>query len=590
MTTPGTGQHAIDPLDPNQMLSLRHWESTDPAQMDPQLSREAVIDCGWGRLIFGHTFTDPQRLVEELQREQAGKRDIALYLRDPQVVAALAPQLLFIDPSLTFRLDLAKPMELPATEGWQIRPVCADDAAEIVRIYRTRGMVPPEAQFFEQEIHAEYIDLLVAERADGAILGTVTGVDHVRAFGDPDHGASLWALAVDAQGNIPGVGEMLVRRLALLYAERQRSFLDLSVLHDNTEAIALYEKLGFQRVPVWCVKNKNPINEHLFTGPDETAELNIYARILVQEARRRGIGVEVLDAAHGYFRLCLGGRSIICRESLTELTSAIAMSRCDDKRLTRRVLVGAGLNVPAQVEASDSDGLCEFLKRHARVVVKPSRGEQGQGVFVDIRTEQALIEAIKAARHFCDTVIIEEFVQGEDLRIVVINHQVVAAAIRRPAEITGDGHSTIHELIERQSRRRERATHGESRIPMDSETEATVLAAGYRMSDLLPEGVCLKVRRTANLHTGGTIHDVTAQLHPALAEAAIAASRALDIPVVGFDFMVAAPDQASYFIIEANERPGLANHEPQPTAERFIDLLFPQTRAIAREPETAHAS
>jgi hypothetical protein len=30
-------------------------------------------------------------------------------------------------------------------------------------------------------------------------------------------------------------------------------------------------------------------------------------------------------------------------------------------------------------------------------------------------------------------------------------------------------------------------------------------------------------------------------------------------------------------IIEANERPGLANHEPQPTAERFVDLLFPNT-------------
>jgi hypothetical protein len=29
--------------------------------------------------------------------------------------------------------------------------------------------------------------------------------------------------------------------------------------------------------------------------------------------------------------------------------------------------------------------------------------------------------------------------------------------------------------------------------------------------------------------------------------------------------------------IEANERPGLANHEPQPTAERFVDLLFPMS-------------
>ncbi|MFI5044232.1 MAG: N-acetylglutaminylglutamine synthetase, partial [Acidimicrobiales bacterium] len=87
------------------------------------------------------------------------------------------------------------------------------------------------------------------------------------------------------------------------------------------------------------------------------------------------------------------------------------------------------------------------------------------------------------------------------------------------------------------------------------------------------------VRRTANLHTGGTIHDVTDELHPALAEVAVRAAEAIGIPVLGLDLMVPAPDQADYVIIEANEQPGLANHEPQPTAERFIDLLFPETAA-----------
>lgn len=83
------------------------------------------------------------------------------------------------------------------------------------------------------------------------------------------------------------------------------------------------------------------------------------------------------------------------------------------------------------------------------------------------------------------------------------------------------------------------------------------------------------MRRTANLHTGGTLEDVTAQLHPVLIDAAVRAARALDIPVVGLDLLVPAPDQPEYVFIEANERVGLANHEPQPTAERFIDLLFP---------------
>jgi D-alanine-D-alanine ligase-like ATP-grasp enzyme len=89
------------------------------------------------------------------------------------------------------------------------------------------------------------------------------------------------------------------------------------------------------------------------------------------------------------------------------------------------------------------------------------------------------------------------------------------------------------------------------------------------------------VRKAANLHTGGTIHDVTATVHPELIAAACRAAEAIRIPVAGIDFIVRDPEKSDYVFIEANERPGLANHEPQPTAERFVDLLFPGTRVLS---------
>jgi D-alanine-D-alanine ligase-like ATP-grasp enzyme len=177
-------------------------------------------------------------------------------------------------------------------------------------------------------------------------------------------------------------------------------------------------------------------------------------------------------------------------------------------------------------------------------------------------------------------VLLEELVPGQDLRVVVIDHEVVAAAVRKPASVIGDGRSTVRELVEAQSRRRAAATAGESRIPMDDATVATVRAYGHEMSDVLPVGEELEVRRTANLHTGGTIHDVTASLHPALVTAAVRASRALDIPVTGLDLLVSDVSGPDHVLIEANERPGLANHSPQPTAERFVDLLFPETASL----------
>jgi D-alanine-D-alanine ligase-like ATP-grasp enzyme len=134
------------------------------------------------------------------------------------------------------------------------------------------------------------------------------------------------------------------------------------------------------------------------------------------------------------------------------------------------------------------------------------------------------------------------------------------------------------DLIRSTSRRRERATEGESRIPLDDTTAEVVAAAGWSMDDVPPNGERIRVRRTANLHTGGTIEDVTDRLHPEIAEASVRAATALGIPVTGLDFLVPAVDGPDYVFIEANERPGLANHEPQPVVERFVDLLVPETR------------
>jgi GNAT-family acetyltransferase (TIGR03103 family) len=259
------------------------------------------------------------------------------------------------------------------------------------------------------------------------------------------------------------------------------------------------------------------------------------------------------------------------------MTSALALKRTDDKQFTREILHQAGLRTPDQILAGKRVDNLRFLNRHKSVVIKPLQGEQGQGISVDVRSEEGLDTAIGKARDFSETILIEQFIDGDDLRIIVINKEVVAAAVRRPPTVIGTGEHNIRDLIERLSRRRSAATGGESSIPVDSETERCISHCGYAMEDILEKDVPLTVRKTANLHTGGTMHDVTDQLHPELGKAAVAAAVALDIPVVGLDFIVTAPDRPEYAIIEANERPGLANHQPQPTAEKFIDFLFPQS-------------
>jgi GNAT-family acetyltransferase (TIGR03103 family) len=577
----------LDPSEDHPEAITLGLHGASPPHMVDAMAKDVKLELGWGRLIFGQTFADSATLTEELRGEAPGRRDICIYARESHVVIAGAPGELFIDPSHTYRLrfpgNSTDKDSTPSPGGVTVRSLeNPTDADAMNRVYVRCGMVPaPVETIWENHLHTNAVTYLLAVRDDdGAVVGTVTGVDHELLFSDPEHGSSLWALAVDPAAAVPGVGEALSRALAEHFRSLGRSYLDLSVAHDNAAAIGLYEKLGFRRVPVLAIKRKNAINEPLFTPPPETVDdLNPYARIIADEALRRGIWVEVLDAETGEMRLTHGGRSVLTRESLSEFTSAIAMCRCDDKRLTRRLVSEAGITVPRARLATFDDGDYDFLREVGEVVVKPTRGEQGKGITVGIVADsgpEELAAALARAQEQHPEVLIEQRVAGNDLRLVVIDGRVVAAALRLPPEVIGTGDHSVRELILAASRRRSAATGGESRIPIDEVTEATIAEAGWKLDDVLPEGTRLCVRHTANLHQGGTIHDVTSQVNAELCRVGVAAADAIGIPVTGIDLLV--PDVAGedYAFIEANERPGLANHEPQPTAAAFIDYLFPR--------------
>ncbi|GAA4284825.1 N-acetylglutaminylglutamine synthetase [Brevibacterium daeguense] len=547
------------------------------------MKQDVIQELGWGRLVFGQTFAEIEEIGRVLRDEAGGTRDICMYLKDPHVLVALHPEEYFIDPSHTYRLDLSELPELPEAPGIEVRPIESKDEAEAInRIYVLRSMVPADVEvMWENHLDNPAVQYLVAvDTADGEIIGTVTGVDHGALFDDPERGSSLWCLAVDPVTPRSGLGGHLAASLAHRMADAGAKFMDLSVMWDNEGAIKLYERMGFRRTPIYGIKRKNAINEKLYAAPpvEGLEELNPYARIIADEAIRRGIRVTVLDADTGYMQLEHGGRSVITRESLSQYTTAVAMSRCEDKRVTRKIVEAAGVRVPQGRNATFDQEDVDFLDEVGTLVVKPVRGEQGAGITIGVKTEKQLREALVRAGGQGSEILLEEYCEGKDLRILVINGRVSAAAIRRPASVVGDGETPLAELIRRQSKRRGAATGGESKIPLDETTEATIREQGYTFEDVLAAGKRLEVRRTANLHTGGTIHDVTERLHPVLAQAALTAAGAIDIPVTGIDLLVPDVEGEEYVFIEANERPGLANHEPQPVPAEFIDYLFPNSK------------
>lgn len=254
-------------LDRYTTPSLHSWEPV-PRGRD-QMKKNASLDCGWGRLIFGQTFSRHEDLIELFLEETEGRRDIAMYVWEHHVLLGMAPYLLFLDPSHTYRLWLHNyrpPKRRLRT--FYIRPLLrAEEAAEINRIYGQCDMVEAdEDTMLQNQATRTFNYFLAFDPEDDRVIGTITGIDHVHAFNDPDNGASFWCLAVDPRRRTRGVGRALVRHTIEHYLARGREYLDLSVLHDNKKAIRLYRSLGFRRVPVYVVKRRNEINRPLYEG------------------------------------------------------------------------------------------------------------------------------------------------------------------------------------------------------------------------------------------------------------------------------------------------------------------------------------
>ena len=195
-------------------------------------SQGVSLDCGWGQIVFGQTFAHRSQAAEVLRAEAAGTRDIAIYLRDAHVFVARHPDEFFVDPSLTYRLDL--PAEQINTEPPPMVTISElgtiEEADEVNAIYARNGMVTAPPEVLLQVASRPEVQHLVARLPTGQVIGTVTVVDHAALFDDPANGSSLWCLTVDPAAAPMGLGQALLGRLAAEMAARGRAFVDLSVL------------------------------------------------------------------------------------------------------------------------------------------------------------------------------------------------------------------------------------------------------------------------------------------------------------------------------------------------------------------------
>jgi cyanophycin synthetase len=309
---------------------------------------------------------------------------------------------------------------------------------------------------------------------------------------------------------------------------------------------------------------------------------------IVEEAARRKIPYIRLNNS-SLVQLGYGINQKRIRATIASTTSSIAVELACDKEETKNLLEAAEIPVPRGRIVRSEEGLREAIERiKYPIVLKPVNGNHGKGATTNIKTWEDAVVALEAAQQYGRAVICEKFIQGRDFRCLVINYKFVAAALRTPASVTGDGVSTIRQLIDNVNADPRRGYGHEkvlTSIKIDPYTNDILAKKNYSLETVLPKREELWLKPTANLSTGGTATDVTDVVHPSNIFLCERIARIIGLDICGIDIM--APDlsvpiqENGGAILEVNAAPGFRMHlEPtegiaRNVAEPVIDMLYP---------------
>jgi glutamate--cysteine ligase len=328
-----------------------------------------------------------------------------------------------------------------------------------------------------------------------------------------------------------------------------------------------------------------------FTLPKGYEDLEISTQIIIREAISLGIEIEIIDRKENFLRLKKGNKQEFVKEaSKTRLDSLMTYLVMENKIASKIVLLENGIRVPrGNHYASLETAIADFeVFKDIKKVIKPATTNFGIGIGIENPNESldTYTNHLKHAFSFSASVIIEEFIEGPEYRFLVLGGEVAAVCNRVPANVIGDGISSIAQLISEKNkdpRRGEGHKTPLERIQM-SEIERAILSANGLTFESIPnKEQIVYLRKNSNISTGGDSLDRTEEVHPEFKEIAIRSARAAGAMICGIDIISSQiekkPDPSTYAILEINFNPVLYIHEfpyqgkSRPVGKKVLELL-----------------
>ena len=357
-----------------------------------------------------------------------------------------------------------------------------------------------------------------------------------------------------------------------------------------------------EKVGIYAAEASVRIAEALIAGEAYDLEHDIQQMREIREATRLGpsTGSIVEEAIardipwirlnnQSLVQLGYGKNQVRFRATMTEKTSSIAVDIASNKDETKRLLQEQAIPVAKGITISSLEGVDEAIRKVGfPLVFKPLDGNHGRGISINIRTREDAIAGYEFAARISRKVIVERFITGYEFRVLVIDNKMVAAALRDPAHVIGDGELTIQQLIDKENTDPRRGYGHENvltLIDIDRDTLDLLEKKRYTLGTVPEKGEKVFVKSTANLSTGGTSIDVTDHVHPQNVFICERISKIIGLDICGIDIMaenLSEPlTETGGVILEVNAAPGFRMHIapseglPRNVAGHVIDMLYP---------------
>ncbi len=359
------------------------------------------------------------------------------------------------------------------------------------------------------------------------------------------------------------------------YAQAMNIAYNISKEHNKSRVFRLKKEIeeqgfiNFHLNKALIYKNESTQKAYRFHGFED---MELSTQLLMKAAIRRGITINILDRKENFISLQKGDKKeYIMQATRTSLDPYNSVLMMENKVVTKKVLKEFNINVPDGNEYDNADiAKSDYIFfRNRPIVVKPKSTNFGIGITIlkENDSKELYERAVEMAFENEDSILIEEFIPGKEFRIFVINNKVVGILHRVPANVCGDGKSTIEQLIDIKNNDPIRGKGYKTPLEKIAKGEAEEIflkTQGLDFNYIPEKDEVVYLRENSNVSTGGDSIDYTDDVHISYKQIAEQASKALNVNITGLDMIIkdhTVPATAdNHSIIEMNFNPAIHIH------------------------------